>query len=388
MEEELLALHQNHTWSLVPRSQHINIVGSKWVYRIKYKEDGSIDHYKARLVAKGSSSRLIQCLINKLSSEFALKDLGPLHYFLGIEVKYFSGGIFLCQQKYTWDLLSRTQMMHSSPLSTPIAVKLPALANDHTLVNEKDFCSIVGALQYLTFRPDITHAVNKAAFENYNATLQKYNNAKELERDDEEKEMAKKDLKHAMSMAVTHRVTEVYKEVHLHALVNLKDEGWRGHVSIKGGDPEVFEIDMFKEDNDDEKLDTALERSKSNTTFRGKDIMDSHAKQDESRKEEIKKVKKLSQMYDDLELQVLEGQNVSNYMTLEDINRLIINSTDKETVPNLKEIVDPSVEKLSKSINIDKRLTEDQEFEIDMFKEASDDEAIDTTMEGSKSKGM
>lgn len=80
----------------------------------------------------------------------------------------------------------------------------------------------------------------KAAFENYIATLQKYNNAKELERDDEEKEMAEKDLKHAMSMAVTHQVIEVHKEVHLHALVNLKDEGWRGHVSIKGGDRRFF----------------------------------------------------------------------------------------------------------------------------------------------------
>lgn len=53
MKEELQALHDNNTWKLVPRPSDTNIVGSKWVYRVKTKEDGSIDHFKARLVAKG-----------------------------------------------------------------------------------------------------------------------------------------------------------------------------------------------------------------------------------------------------------------------------------------------------------------------------------------------
>ena len=53
MSEELDALQQNNTWSLVPRPVNANIVGSKWVYRTKFKEDGSIDKYKARLVAQG-----------------------------------------------------------------------------------------------------------------------------------------------------------------------------------------------------------------------------------------------------------------------------------------------------------------------------------------------
>jgi len=38
---------------LVPRPSNTNVVLSKWVYHIKYKEDGNIDHYKAQLVAKG-----------------------------------------------------------------------------------------------------------------------------------------------------------------------------------------------------------------------------------------------------------------------------------------------------------------------------------------------
>lgn len=41
------------TLRLVPASTVKNLVGCKWVFRIKRKADGSIDHYKARLVAKG-----------------------------------------------------------------------------------------------------------------------------------------------------------------------------------------------------------------------------------------------------------------------------------------------------------------------------------------------
>jgi hypothetical protein len=53
MAEEFNALLKNGTWILVPSTPSMNIVSSKWVYRIKRKADGSVDRYKARLVAKG-----------------------------------------------------------------------------------------------------------------------------------------------------------------------------------------------------------------------------------------------------------------------------------------------------------------------------------------------
>ena len=55
MQQEIQALHENHTWDLVPRPSNTNIIGSKWVFRIKFQEDGSVERYKARLVAQGYS---------------------------------------------------------------------------------------------------------------------------------------------------------------------------------------------------------------------------------------------------------------------------------------------------------------------------------------------
>ena len=53
MNSEFDALLQNNTWCLVPVSTAKNLVGCKWVFRIKRKADDSVDRYKARLVAKG-----------------------------------------------------------------------------------------------------------------------------------------------------------------------------------------------------------------------------------------------------------------------------------------------------------------------------------------------
>ena len=53
MVVELNALEQNHTWSIVSLPPNKKAIGCKWVFRIKYKADGSIERHKARLVAKG-----------------------------------------------------------------------------------------------------------------------------------------------------------------------------------------------------------------------------------------------------------------------------------------------------------------------------------------------
>ena len=50
---EYQALMDNNTRSLVPKNATMNIIGCRWIFKLKFKSDGSIDCYKARLVAKG-----------------------------------------------------------------------------------------------------------------------------------------------------------------------------------------------------------------------------------------------------------------------------------------------------------------------------------------------
>ena len=57
MHEELNQFERNEVWFLVPKTNEMNIIGSKWVFRNKLDEDGVITRNKARLVAKGCNSR-------------------------------------------------------------------------------------------------------------------------------------------------------------------------------------------------------------------------------------------------------------------------------------------------------------------------------------------
>ncbi|XP_043687587.1 uncharacterized mitochondrial protein AtMg00820-like [Telopea speciosissima] len=53
MQNEIIALTNNKTWTLVPLPPSKKIIGSKWVFKIKRRVDGSVERFKARLVAKG-----------------------------------------------------------------------------------------------------------------------------------------------------------------------------------------------------------------------------------------------------------------------------------------------------------------------------------------------
>ena len=55
MEVELDSIERNHTWELVPRPPHRQVIGLKWIFKTKYHADGTLDKHKARLVAKGYS---------------------------------------------------------------------------------------------------------------------------------------------------------------------------------------------------------------------------------------------------------------------------------------------------------------------------------------------
>jgi histone deacetylase 1/2 len=53
MDAEFSALQCNQTWRLVCARSGLNVIDSRWVYKVKWKPDGSVDRFKARLMAKG-----------------------------------------------------------------------------------------------------------------------------------------------------------------------------------------------------------------------------------------------------------------------------------------------------------------------------------------------
>uniref|UniRef100_A0A2N9GH47 Integrase catalytic domain-containing protein n=1 Tax=Fagus sylvatica TaxID=28930 RepID=A0A2N9GH47_FAGSY len=270
MDEEFEALQKQGTWTLVPAPSTKNIVGCKWVYKLKYNSDGTISRYKARLVAKGFhqqygvdfaetfspvnaflhgtlkeevymvqpqgytdpshpshvckllksiyglkqaprawfesfTSQLLHLgflasnadsslfvyknksviaylllyvddivltsntpsyldhLIHQLSSVFYLKDLGPLHYFLGLQVTRSSSGLFLNQAKYAHDLLKKHNMLTSKPAKSPSCPNTRLSLHEGDLLPDPHaYRSLVGALHYLTFtRPDISFSVHQ-----------------------------------------------------------------------------------------------------------------------------------------------------------------------------------------------------------------------------------
>ena len=75
--------------------------------------------YVDDLLITGQEHLTAQCK-QDLASEFDMKDLGLLHYFLGLEVWKHSNKILLNQGKYIVDILKRFGMMESKPLKTPM----------------------------------------------------------------------------------------------------------------------------------------------------------------------------------------------------------------------------------------------------------------------------
>lgn len=57
MKDEISALERNKTWSLEPKQEGMNIIGVKWVFKLKYKADNTLDKLEARVVAKGTIKR-------------------------------------------------------------------------------------------------------------------------------------------------------------------------------------------------------------------------------------------------------------------------------------------------------------------------------------------
>jgi histone deacetylase 1/2 len=86
--------------------------GNVCVYILIYVDD---------IIVASSTKEATEGLLRSLGQEFTLKDLGELHYFLGIEVNKVSNGIILSQDKYASDLLKKVNMSDCKPVSSPLS---------------------------------------------------------------------------------------------------------------------------------------------------------------------------------------------------------------------------------------------------------------------------
>jgi hypothetical protein len=121
--------------------------------------------YVDDIIIVSSSSSATDRLLSQLQADFAVKDLGTLNYFLGIEVHHTSHGLLLTQQKYIKDLMTRTNMAAAKGVSTPMLPSDKLSLNGDEPLSAEDttrYRSVVGALQYLSLtRPDISFCVNR-----------------------------------------------------------------------------------------------------------------------------------------------------------------------------------------------------------------------------------
>uniref|UniRef100_A0A8R7R4T3 Reverse transcriptase Ty1/copia-type domain-containing protein n=1 Tax=Triticum urartu TaxID=4572 RepID=A0A8R7R4T3_TRIUA len=96
-----------------------------------------------------------------LSRTFEVKDLGHLHYFLGIEVAYGAQGIYLSQRKYVMDLLAETGMLECKHAITPIEQNHRITSDAGDPIDRGQYQRLVRRLIYLSHtRPDIAYVVS------------------------------------------------------------------------------------------------------------------------------------------------------------------------------------------------------------------------------------
>ncbi|XP_073261299.1 uncharacterized protein [Populus alba] len=109
MADEFTVLVSHDTWRLIPRPSASNLIGCKWVFRIKHNLDDN-------------NNTFLQHVVNSLGEMFSLKELSDLNYFLEVKVIPVHQGLFLSQNHYIHDLLTRLNMAGAKTVHTPMTM--------------------------------------------------------------------------------------------------------------------------------------------------------------------------------------------------------------------------------------------------------------------------
>ena len=101
------------------------------------------------LFLTGNEKQIVECK-KKITEEFEMKDLGLMHYFLGLEVWQNSEGIFIKQGKYVVENLKIFDMLECKAMATPMDTNLKLLADESSeWVDVIQYRQIIGSLMYL-----------------------------------------------------------------------------------------------------------------------------------------------------------------------------------------------------------------------------------------------
>ncbi|KAH9750608.1 retrovirus-related pol polyprotein from transposon RE1 [Citrus sinensis] len=119
--------------------------------------------YVDDIIVTRNNNAEIEQLISNLSSTFALKDLGNLNFFLGIEVIRNDETLVLSQSKYIKDLLAKFDLRDCKGTDTPLATTEKLSKNmGEVITDATQYRKAIGGLQYAVLtRPEIAYAVNK-----------------------------------------------------------------------------------------------------------------------------------------------------------------------------------------------------------------------------------
>jgi hypothetical protein len=118
--------------------------------------------YVDDMIITGDDPEYIAFVKAHLSDQFLMSDLGPLRYFLGIEIYSVSKGFFLSQEKYIYDLLDRASLTDHWMTKTPMELNVHLTPTDgEPLEDPTHYRHIVGSLVYFgVTRPDISYFVH------------------------------------------------------------------------------------------------------------------------------------------------------------------------------------------------------------------------------------
>ena len=105
--------------------------------------------YVDDLILTGAELLIHSCKA-ALAKEFEMKDLGLLHYFLGLEIWQRKGGLFVSQGKYAWEILENFNMHGCKPVDTPLPGGWRKEdATSAEVVDATVYRQLVGSLMYL-----------------------------------------------------------------------------------------------------------------------------------------------------------------------------------------------------------------------------------------------